>query len=402
MASRHCSPRRLSPPTVLVGAVLTAFLIAVAITLTASPTLAASADAGWSAEEQQFVYLLNRARWSPGAVTAAAGLPAGTFLPQPPLAINASLAASAQARSDEMAAYDYFAHQSPITGRWPNEVARASGYDLPGWWPDEANNIESLHRGSPDPARVLQSFIESPNHRNHVMGQDWFGTHREIGVGVVLADRIWAIHTASREDAPLFLTGVAYQDRDGDGGMDLGEGLAGVTVTVDGRATTTTAGGGWAIAVAEGAHLVEAAGAGFEGRTAVTVQVGQYNVEVDFISDAARSAQPRALVLAYALCGGRQPTILGTSEDDVITGTGGPDVIHGLGGNDTIHGLGGDDLICGGPGDDQLWGDEGNDLLISGGGRDTLTGGAGSDELRGRIGLDSPADAASGDRVVLQ
>jgi uncharacterized protein YkwD len=379
--------------------VVAATLLTAAIALSASPALAAPANAGWSAEEQQFVYLLNQARWSPEAVTAAAGLAAGTFLPQPPLAINENLAASAQARSDDMAANDYFAHQSPTTGQWPNAVARANGYSLPTWWPDEANNIESLHMGSPDPARVLQSFIDSPNHRNHVMGQGWFGTHREVGVGLAVTDRIWSIHTATRDGVSLFLTGVAYRDSNGNRLMDLGEGLAGVTVTVDGRATTTTPGGGWAMVVAAGSHTVQASGGSFGGTTVATVQVGQFNVEVDFIVGNGRSAQPRTLVMAYSLCMGQQPTILGTSDDDVITGTNGPDVIHGLGGNDTIHGLGGNDIICGGPGDDLLWGDAGNDRLAAGRGEDALYGGDGNDVLRGRRNSDT-ASGGPGEDVI--
>jgi Ca2+-binding RTX toxin-like protein len=301
-----------------------------------------------------------------------------------------------------MAANDYFAHQSPITGRWPNAVARANGYELPDWWPDAANNIESLHKGSPDPARVLQSFIESPNHRNHVMGQGWFGNHREIGVGLAAGDRIWSIHTADRESASLFLTGVTYRDSDGDQRMDLGEGLAGATITVDGRATTTTPGGGWAMAVAAGVHEVQASGGGFVGSTTVTVRVGAFNVEVDFVMGIGRSAAPRALVRAYALCQGRPPTILGTFEDDEITGTPGPDVIHGLGGNDVIHGLGGNDIICGGLGGDQLYGDAGDDQLQGGGGPDTLSGGDGNDVLRGQGARDTVTPGPGDDLVVLR
>jgi uncharacterized protein YkwD len=365
------------------------------------PTPPAGADDGWSAEETYFVYLLNQARWHPEAVSTAAGLPPETFLPQPPLAVNASLAASAQARSNEMAAHNYFAHQSPVTGQWPNAVARAHGYELPGWWPDAANNIESLHKGSPDPARVLQSFIESPNHRNHVMGQGWFETHREIGVGLAPAARVWSIHTASRDRASLFLTGVVYRDSNGNGGMDLLEGLAGVTVTVDGRAVTTNAGGGWAIPTTAGIHQVAASGGSF-GSTAVTVEVDAFNVQVDFIVGGARSGEPRTQVRAYSLCMGRQPTILGTSDDDAISGTSGPDVIHGLGGDDIIYGLGGDDVICGGPGDDQLYGGDGDDHLQGGGGRDLLSGGAGSNVLRGQSDLDTIAEGPGDDLLLLR
>jgi len=399
----HFVPSHLRRPRPArsVGVLLAALtLIGTATALSAAPAEAA-AGAGWSAEETQFVYLLNQARWRPEAVTAAAGLAAGTFLPQPPLAVNGNLAASAQARSNEMAAHDYFAHQSVVTGLWPNAVARANGYELPDWWPDAANNIESLHWGSPDPGRVLQSFIESPNHRNHVMGQGWFGTHREIGVGLAPGARIWSIHTASRDGAPLFLTGVAYRDLNGSGAMDLGEGLAGVTVTVDGRAVTTSAGGGWAIPTTAGVHQVAASGGGF-GSAAATVQVEGFNVAVDFVVGGARSGEPHAQVRAYLLCMGLQPTILGTSDDDVIQGTAGPDIIQGLAGNDVIYGLGGDDIICGGPGDDQLFGGAGDDEMQGAGGRDTLSGGEGRDVLRGRDDHDTVTDGSGDDRILLR
>ena len=382
--------RRSGRSLALIGVV--ALVVAAAAALPGVDALAAGAGEDWSAEEQQFVCLLNRARWNPESVTAAAGLAPGTFLPQPPLAINASLAASAQARSDDMAANDYFSHQSPLTGGWPNSVARVNGYDLPGWWPDEANNIESLHMGSPDPERVLQSFIESPTHRNHVMGQGWFAFHQEIGVGLVPADHLWSIHTAWREGTGPFLTGVAYGDSNGNELMDLGEGLSGVTITVDGRATTTTTAGGWAVAVAAGVHQVQVSG------ETITVRVGTYNVEVDFILGDGRS-RPRALVLAYALCQGGQPPILGTSDDDEITGTSGPDVIHGLGGDDVIHGLGGDDVICGGSGDGGLWGGGGNDRLVGGRGDDTLAGGDGNDALRGQRNRDA-LSGGTGDDII--
>lgn len=361
---------------------------------------AASAEADWSVEETQFVYLLNQARWRPEAVTAAAGLPPGTFLPRPPLAANGSLAASAQARSHEMAAHHYFSHQSPITGLWPNAVARAGGYLLPGAWPDATNNIESLHMGSPDPVRVLLSFIESPAHRDHLMGQGWFGTHREIGVGLAPGERIWSIHTAVADESPLFLTGVAYRDLNGNGQMDAGEGLAGVTVTAGGRAVTTNAGGGWAIPTAAGVYQVTADGGGL-GSAAVTGEVGEFNVGVDFIAGGTTAAGPRAQVRAYSLCLGRPPTILGTSEADVIHGTDGPDVIHGLGGDDIIYGLGGDDTICGGPGDDQLDGGPGDDRLNGGGGRDLLIAGEGGDVLRVRLHQDTIIFGAGSNRIVL-
>ncbi len=105
-------------------------------------------------------------------------------------------------------------------------MARQFGYDLPSFWPDEANSIESIHRGNPRIGGVLASFIGSTGHRNHLMGQGWYATHREIGVGARLDDRTWTVLTATTGSGELFLTGVAYADADGNGRMDLGEGLS--------------------------------------------------------------------------------------------------------------------------------------------------------------------------------
>jgi serralysin len=323
----------------------------------------------WSAEEQQFVYELNRARWSPGAVEAQGGLRAGTIVPAPPLAINDDLAAAAGFRSNEMATLNYFGHQSPATGKWPNRVARDYGYALPFYWPDTANNIESIHRGNPAILGVLQSFVNSEVHRTHLMGQGWFATHEEIGVGAHLGERTWTILTATEGTDILFLTGVAYADRNGNLRMDLGEGLAGVTISAGGRSTLTNAGGGWSLPVTAGRYGVTASGGPFGGESRATVRVGQFNIEVDFISNPARTVQPRAQVYAYQKCNGLKPTILGTSGPDVIQGTSGDDVIVGGAGRDRIDGGGGNDTICGGRGKDVLIGGTGNDVLIGGANR---------------------------------
>ena len=139
-----------------------------------------------------------------------------------------------------MAENDYFAHQSPVTGDWPNAVARSHGYPLPAWWPDAANNIESIHRGNPSLLGVLQSFVNSPSHRSHLMGQGWFANHREIGVGARLDERVWTVLTATDGSDGVFLTGVVYDDANDNGRMDLGEGLDGVTVAAETLSTPPT------------------------------------------------------------------------------------------------------------------------------------------------------------------
>jgi Ca2+-binding RTX toxin-like protein len=57
------------------------------------------------------------------------------------------------------------------------------------------------------------------------------------------------------------------------------------------------------------------------------------------------------------------PTIIGTTNNDILMGTGG---------NDAMIGGAGDDVISGGEGNDRLRGDKGDDILQGGSGADTF------------------------------
>ncbi len=87
-------------------------------------------------------------------------------------------------------------------------------------------------------------------------------------------------------------------------------------------------------------------------------------------------------------CGGRPPTIIGTSIDDTIDGTAGDDIIVALGGDDIVRGLGGDDTICAGGGADVVSGGDGDDRIYGNAGADELRGNVGNDVIRGGRGKD--------------
>jgi sugar lactone lactonase YvrE len=87
-------------------------------------------------------------------------------------------------------------------------------------------------------------------------------------------------------------------------------------------------------------------------------------------------------------CGGKLPTVVGTTGNDALNGTETADVISTLGGNDVINGLGGDDVVCGSDGNDRLMGGAGRDTLIGAKGKDRLNGQAGKDRLVGGKGKD--------------
>jgi Ca2+-binding RTX toxin-like protein len=118
----------------------------------------------------------------------------------------------------------------------------------------------------------------------------------------------------------------------------------------------------------------------------------QYTGDADlYAANPYRSSDHDPLVIGIdlvELCGGLEPTILGTDGDDVLTGTNDPDVIMGLGGDDTITGLSGEDVLCGGAGDDAVYGGNGDDVLFGGFGADMLVGANGDDDLTGGPGAD--------------
>ncbi len=251
-----------------------------------------------SSESQEFVYLLNLARHDPAKFARDCGLSAdlSQVAARPPLALNDMLSTATTARADELAQYNYFQHQSTVTGKWPNQLVREAGYTLPADWPNAANFIESLAAGTnyttaDVPLKTLLTDADESSLilRRQLLGIDEaFAANREIGVGMAFSTtatfgNYWAVETARREPAAPFLTGVVFNDANQNGQYNLGEGLAGVTITAGGLTTTTNAAGGWSLAVTPGTHYVTATGSGLPA-AAANVRVGQDNVELDFLA----------------------------------------------------------------------------------------------------------------------
>lgn len=107
------------------------------------------------------------------------------------------------------------------------------------------------------------------------------------------------------------------------------------------------------------------------------------NISVDLFS-----YDPSSETIVIPVCGGLQPTIIGSDDSDVLSGTSGDDVISGLGGDDEISGRGGRDVICGGSGSDEISGGSENDRIFGEGGDDRLSGNSGDDMIFGGDGDD--------------
>jgi uncharacterized protein YkwD len=129
-----------------------------ALALTVAPTTA----------EGQLVHDLNHARCAVG---------------HPPLVWDGRLGVAADIKAEEMNAYNYFSHQSPVSGLWPNDLVRTTGYPLPGAFRVGRNSVESLFAGVPE-LDGLARLLASPTHRPHLLGEGAFAKYRDIGVGV--------------------------------------------------------------------------------------------------------------------------------------------------------------------------------------------------------------------------
>jgi hypothetical protein len=318
-AARDLAARRLAAPGLGIGSAVLALLAALA-----GPAAEARA-ADPSAQEMHFVYEVNRARHDPpawaaeyglGSVVGGDGLPVSLVgvEPRPPLALAPLLVDSASFKGEEMAANDYFSHQSQVAPDflWPNELARAFGYPLPQQVPvpgggfyllvDDSNQIESLAcgygPGAFDYGQALNAVIGLivdegvPNlgHRVHLLAMDEFNAlfvEAGAGLGSNAASQCrnyWAFHTGIRAEVVAFLTGVAYDDANANQRYDPGEGLAGVSVDAGGAETRTNAAGGYALAVPGGSHTVSCSGGGFVGLASAQVDVLGFNRAVDCLS----------------------------------------------------------------------------------------------------------------------
>ncbi|MBL1101612.1 sigma-70 family RNA polymerase sigma factor [Streptomyces coffeae] len=89
-----------------------------------------------------------------------------------PVRLNDKLNSAAQRHSDDMAARGYFDHTSP-DGSDPGDRITAAGYP----WRTYGENIA---KGQQTPAAVMDSWMNSPGHRQNILNCDF----TEMGVGV--------------------------------------------------------------------------------------------------------------------------------------------------------------------------------------------------------------------------
>jgi len=260
-----------------------------------------------TAVEQHLVYLLNRARHDPAAYQVEVGQSLGisSHAARPPLAVSEILMETASFKAQERATHPYTGHQSTVGDQWwPNQLVREFGYDLPltiQIGPNEfipipdsggptANSIEANAAGTASAEATLHAWLGSTSHRALLLGEaPLYSQWREIGVGYVdepsqASRHFWTAHAARTTDDSPFVTGVVFNDHNGNERYDPGEGLAGVTIRVGATEVVTNEAGGWAAQVAPGEYVVTASGGPLVGQPFVALTVSAENRAVDFIS----------------------------------------------------------------------------------------------------------------------
>lgn len=91
-----------------------------------------------------------------------------------PLAVDAKIQAAAQEHSDDMAARDYYEHDTP-EGVSPGTRMTNAGYQWMGWG-------ENIFKSPKDPQTAMTGWMNSPGHRDNILNCSF--THTGVGVNV--------------------------------------------------------------------------------------------------------------------------------------------------------------------------------------------------------------------------
>ena len=137
---------------------------------------------------------------------------------------------------------DTFSHTGAGGSSFTTRMANAGFKFVTPWAAGENIGWASL-RGAPgyqDEVQLLHvNLMNSSGHRANILSP----TYREVGLGFEVGQygswqAAFITEDFVKSGASLFLTGVAFDDQDGDKFYDPGEGLSGLTVTATNSAGT--------------------------------------------------------------------------------------------------------------------------------------------------------------------
>ena len=239
-----------------------------------------------------------------------------SYQARPPLAMNKILLGTARSHSIEQSNSGTQTHSSSDGTTFDQRIIQA-GYQ----WSLVAENVYA-YTLTPFYGHVGLNAdwgVAELGHRNNIMSSnadERYNTTKEVGIGVVNA--VAAKDTQGNAFGPLVITqdfgtpsdrskafflGVVYNDLNGNGQYDDGEGLGGVTIMPDAGDfyAVTNAAGGFTIPLPAGVSTltVTASAGGLGERRVKTVAVtAGVNVKLDFQSQDAPSAASAEVVSA--------------------------------------------------------------------------------------------------------
>ena len=294
-----------------------------------------------------------------------------------PLAFDSNLNTASETHSAWMISTDTFSHTGS-GGSTPGARMTAAGYTFTGSWAWGENIAWASTRapaGLQDEVLLLHTnLMNSAGHRANILNDNY----REVGIGFEVGqygsyEGAFVTQDFARTGSNAFLTGVTFDDLDGDRTYDVGEGLGNFMISARNnttgaiKSTTTAPAGGYDLELVAGSYTITFAGTGFASTTQQAT-ISTRNIKLDLIDPQASGGTTTPPPVTPPPT--TQPILTGTAGADSLTGTIGNDQIVGLGGNDQLVGHAGNDQLDGGSGNDRLYGRDGADILTGGSGRD--------------------------------
>lgn len=292
-----------------------------------------STVAGPTSQEQYMLQLLNEARTNPaeaaqmlttnltpdlqatlqyyGVNIQATAAKIASATPQPPLAWNADLAASALGQSQYQANTQVQTHTG-VGGSNSQQRMQQAGYT------NIASSAENAFAYSTSVEEAMQAFlidwgVPSDGHRINIQqpGVSAQNANRDVGIGIVQTNNsnfgplVITQDFASQNNEQAQVVGVAYNDNAGTGFYQPGAGQAGVQIDVvnsqTGQVTSTQtwSAGGYELPLAPGQYTIVASLNDNVIQTS-KLTVGNVNVEQDFILTNAWQGGTRENAIAAA------------------------------------------------------------------------------------------------------
>ena len=232
-----------------------------------------------------------------------------------PLAFNANLNQAAELHTQDMFNNSFQGHVSssnPPSPFSPNATlsgrVNAVGYSWQGLGENVFSHADSPRQGHAgfDVDWGNSDNSSSPGYNSAFNGQGMQNpaghrlsihndSFKEVGIGVVNGTNGSVGPQLVTQDfgnpgATTLITGVVFEDLDGDNFYDIGEGRSGVRVDVDGSGffAISSDSGGYAVPVSgDGAYDVMFSGDGFADFMAVANVAGGKNVKIDYLASSA-------------------------------------------------------------------------------------------------------------------